>query len=268
MPREAAAQAGVELNSRGRMPNLVSWTTRPGEDYEDLAEIHGELLGMWSTYMGHVTNLVGGMQVDAKVSDQAGPVWQVVPVARQRAALRFLAEQAFETPSWLVPADVISRIGPVASGMGALATRQAAVVTSLTQPTRLDRIAQSASLQPGVGYELVGFLDELTASVLGTAAPDANRRLLHRAYVERLEALINPPAPAPAAAPTGPGGGQAFGPPPVNLRRSDITAAAHAQLRAVQATARARGAAATGPMVRAHWLELADRASAVLDPRQ
>lgn len=250
-------------NLRAVVPNLVAWTTRPGEDYADLAEIHGELLGMWSTYMGHVVNVVGGMQVDAKVSDQAGPVWQVVPVARQREALRFLTAQVFDTPAWLVPSAITSRIGPVNSGMGALATRQAAVLSSLTQPARLDRMSQSAALQPGVGYEVAGFLGELTTAVLGSGAPDANRRQLHRAYVERLEALVNPPAPAalPAGVPAG------FGGPSVNVRRSDISAAARAQLRAVQGAARTNAAAATGPMVRAHWLDLADRIQRVLSPR-
>lgn len=254
-------------NLRRVVPELVNWTTRPGEDYTDLAEIHGELLGMWSTYMGHVTNLVGGMQVDAKVSDQTGPVWQVVPVARQRAALRFLTAQVFDTPSWLVPPAILSLIGPTASGAGVLATRQAAVLTGLTQAARLDRMSQASTLQPGVGYEVAGFLSELTSSLVGIAAPDANRRLLHRVYLERLQALSDAPG-APAAAGPGGQGGGGFGPTPVNVRRSDISAAARAQLRAVQATARAKAAAATGPMVRAHWLDLADRAERVLDPRQ
>jgi hypothetical protein len=255
-------------NLRRVVPELVNWTTRPGEDYTDLAEIHGELLGMWGTYMGHVTNLVGGMQVDAKVSDQSGPVWQVVPVARQRAALRFLTSQVFETPAWLVPPTILSRIGPTASGAGVLATRQAAVLTSLTQAARLDRMSQASTLQPGVGYEVAGFLSELTTAVVGSGAPDANRRLLHRVYLERLQALSDPPAPASAAAGPGGQGGAGFGPPPVNVRRSDISAAARAQLRAVQTTARANAAAATGPMVRAHWLDIADRSQAILDPRR
>ena len=254
-------------NLRRVVPELVNWTTRPGEDYTDLAEIHGELLGMWSTYMGHVTNLVGGMQVDAKVSDQSGPVWQVVPVARQRAALRFLTAQVFDTPSWLVPPAILSLIGPTASGAGVLATRQAAVLTGLTQAARLDRMSQASTLQPGVGYEVAGFLSELTGAVVGSGAPDANRRLLHRVYLERLQALSDPPA-APAAGGPGGQGGGGFGPPPVNVRRSDISAAARAQLRAVQTTARANAAAATGPMVRAHWLDLADRAQEILQPRR
>ncbi len=251
-------------NLRKVVPELVAWTTRPGQDYGDLAEIHGEVLGMWSTYMGHVTNVVGGMRIDPKVSDQEGPVWQVLPVARQRAALRFLVSQAFDTPSWLVPAGVISRIGPTATGMGALATRQANVLSALTQPARLERMAQGSALQPGVGYDIAGYLDEVTTAVLGTAAPDANRRLLQRVYLERLQALIDPPAPpaTPAGAPAG------FGPPPGNVRRSDVSASARAQVRAVIAAARTNAAATVVSAQRAHWLDLADRAQVIVDPRR
>jgi hypothetical protein len=248
------------------VPNLVAWTTRAGEGYEDLAEIHGELLGMWSTYMGHVTNVVGGMRVDARKADQEGAVWEVVPVARQRAALRFLTAQAFDTPSWLIPSDVLSRIGPIASGASALANRQVAVLNSLSSTARLDRLSQAASLQPGVGYDIPTFLGELTTAVLGGASPDVNRRTLHRAYLERLEALMDPPAPAGGAAGGAAGGGPGGGVPAVNVRRSDISAIARAQVRAVQSAARANAAAVSNPALRAHWLDVADRATALLDP--
>ncbi len=255
------ATAYALANLKKVVPTLVQMTTTPGQDYADLDEIHTELLGMWSTYMGHVTNLVGAMQVDLKVAGQAGPVWQAVPVARQRAGLRFLSANAFTTPGWLLPPEVLSRIGP--ANAAGLAARQVAVLASLTQPARLDRMAQAAALQPGVGYDVSTFLGELTTEVMGTGAPDANRRQLHRAYLERLEALIDPP-PAPAAA--GPPGG-GFGPPAVNVRRTDITAAARAQVRSVLVIARANGAAATTAIGRAHWLDLAERAQRILDPR-
>ena len=259
-----AATTYALANLRKVVPELVSWTTRRGEDYSDLAEIHGEMLGMWSLYMGHVTNVIGGMRIDAKVADDAGPVWQVLPVARQRAALRFLTAQAFDTPEWLVPASVIGRIGPVASGTGALATRQANIIAALTQPTRLDRMAQGAALQPGVGYDIATFLGELTSAVFAPVAPDANRRLMQRVYLERMQALIDPPAAAPSAGGTVGGGG--VGPAPVNVRRSDISASARAQVRAIAASARGRGTAMSTSAQKAHWLDLADRAQSILDP--
>lgn len=246
-------------NLRRVVPQLVAWTTKPGEPYDDLAELHGELIGMWGTYMGHVSNLIGGMQVDAKVADQAGPVWQVVPVARQRAALRFLTQQVFDTPSWLLPSDVLSRIGPAAAN--GLMARQQNVLAQLTDARRLDRMAQAAQLQPGVGYEAATYLGELTRAVVGGASPDANRRTLHRVYLERLEALTEAPA-----APSGGGGGG--GAPALNPRRGDLSALARAQIRAVQATARTNAAAASGATLRAHWQDLADRAGELLDPRR
>ena len=252
---------GVQ-NLKRVVPELVAWTSRPGEPYDDLAEVHGELLGIWGLYMGHVASLVGGMIIDSKVSDQPGPVWQVVPVARQREALRYLSANVFVTPVWLLPADILARTGPTAPA-AALAARQASVVTALTDARRLDRLELSARLQPGVGYDAATYLSELTAALVTAVAPDANRRALHRVYVERLEALLNPPAPAasPAAGQPNPGA-----PPALNVRRTDLGALARTQLRAVQATARAAAASATGPTTRAHWLDLAARVAAALDP--
>lgn len=262
-----AATTYAIANLKRVVPEIVTWTSRAGEDYGDLAEIHGELLGMWSTYMGHVTNVVGGMRVDQKVSDQPGVVWQVLPVARQRAALKFLTQHALDTPEWIVPATVISRIGPAASGMSALATRQANVLASLTQPARLERMAQGAALQPGVGYDVSGYLGELTGAVVGAGAPDANRRLLHRVYLERMQALIDPPA-TPVAVPGQGGVASGGGVPPVNVRRSDISASARVQVRALASAAKVKAVTAASGAQKAHWLDLADRAQAILEPRR
>jgi hypothetical protein len=250
-------------NLRRVVPELVNWTSRPGQPYDDLAEIHGELIGMWGTYMRHVTSLVGGQVVDTKVSDQAGPVWGVVPVARQRAALRFLSAQVFETPNWLLPPAILSRIGPTGPTAG-LAARQATVVTALTDPRRLDRMALSARLQPGVGYDAGAYLSELTGAVVGGATPDANRRTLHRVYLERLAALIEPPEATGGQG--GAGGGGGGGQPQVNVRRSDFASLARAELRAVRAAASTHAAASTNASVRAHWADLSARVDAILDP--
>ncbi|MEX2180448.1 MAG: hypothetical protein WD771_00250, partial [Gemmatimonadaceae bacterium] len=69
--------------------------------------------------------------------------------------------------------------------------------------------------------------------------------------------------PPPTGGPGGPGG---LGAAPVNVRRTDIAAAARAEVRAVRAIAQANAAATTVPIHRAHWLDLADRAGRILDP--
>ncbi|HEX4931737.1 MAG TPA: zinc-dependent metalloprotease, partial [Gemmatimonadaceae bacterium] len=188
-------------NLRRLIPQLVGWTTRPGDDYADLAELYGETLGMWSLYMGHVTSVIGGVEVDGKVSEQPGAVYRPVARARQQGALAFLAEQALRTPSWLEPREILSRVGPLA-GNASLAARQGAVVAQLLDARRLDRLALGEQmLDVATAYPAAEYLGDVRRALLAGAAPlDGNRRQLHRVYLERLELLLAPP-PAPAANP-------------------------------------------------------------------
>jgi hypothetical protein len=253
-------------------PNLVAWTTKPGEDYTDLAELHGEMLGMWSTYMGHVTNIIGGVNVDAKTADQTGPVYRVVPKARQKAALAFLAEQVFRTPEWLAPDDITSRLGPTP-----LVTRQANVVTSLLSAARLGRLVETEAMDAAEAYPVSEYLTDVRRALWGattTVAPDANRRALQRVYIDRMGALLVPPA-APVAPPGGGGGGGGAPPGPVspllaapNLLRSDLPALARGQLGAIRTEAQRLATSAPTVMARAHWQDVVDRVEAIFERRR
>ncbi|HEX8942625.1 MAG TPA: zinc-dependent metalloprotease [Gemmatimonadaceae bacterium] len=259
-------------NMRKVVSQLVAWTTRAGDDYTDLGEIYDETLGMWGLYMGHVATVIGGVNVDLKSSDQGANVYRVVPKAKQKAALAFLNANVFATPAWLAPADIESRLGPLNVG-----TRQAAVLTSLLGTPRLGRLAESEQVDPGNAYPLAEYLADLRADVWGTpatgAAPDANRRMLQRVYVERLAAIVNPPAP-----PTPPAGAAAAGPQPPaalppfvgapNLSRSDLPALARAQLRQIRDDARRGAASAQTAVARAHWQDIVDRVDDVLEAKR
>ena len=254
-------------NMRKVVPQLVSWTTKPGEDFTDLEEIYGETIGMWSTYMGHVTTWIGGVNVDMKSSEQGGAVYRIVPKAKQKAALAFLDANVFTTPTWLTPKDIESRLGP-----STLGTRQAAVLTSLLSAQRLGRLAEAEQIDATNAYPLAEFLADLKTGVFAGATPDANRRMLQRVYVERLAAIINPPpppAPNPAAGfPVGP----PTPPPPFvaapNVPRSDLPALARAQLRQIRDDARRSATSSAGAVSRAHWQDIADRVDDVLEAKR
>jgi hypothetical protein len=263
-------------NLKRVVPNLVAWVTRPGESYDDLEELYGETIGMWALYMGHVTTIIGGVNVDFKTAEQSGPVYQPVPKAKQKAALQFLTDNAIRTPEWLAPDDILSRIGPQ-SGGAALSTRQANVVTQLLDSRRLARLAESEALEPANAYPLTEYLSDVRRAVWGTpgsgAAPDANRRTLQRVYLERLDAMISPPAPPAGGGAQGPGGGGPPQPPgpflaAPNVPRTDLPALARSQVRSIRDDARRAASAASSSLVKAHWQDIADRADEILEPRR
>jgi hypothetical protein len=161
-------------NLKKVVPNLVEWTTRSGEDYSELNELYGELLGMWGQYMGHVTNWIGGLRIEFKTADQNGAVYEVVPRARQKAALDFLAANVFRTPSWLLQPNVLARVGPP-MGANSLVNRQANVVTQLLDARRLARLGESEAMDAANAYALPTYLDDLRRAMF-TGVPDANRR--------------------------------------------------------------------------------------------
>ena len=258
-------------NYKRMIPNLIKWTTKPGDDYSELNELYTEGLGQWSTYMGHVAQLIAGVTVDLKTADQAGGVYTVVPKTRQVAALTFLNDNVFTTPDWLQPPAIAALIGP-----SALPARQVAVLNNLLSNARLGRLGEIEKFDAKNAWPLADYMAEVKRLIWNTPAaltPDANRRALQRAYVARLGAIVNPPAPPPPPAAGAPAAPAPPAPPAPfvaapNLSQSDVPALARAQLRAIQSQARAAATAAANPVIKAHWSDIVDRVAEILEPRR
>lgn len=252
------------MNYKRMIPQLVTWTTTPGEGYDDLQEIYQEALGRWSGYMGHVATVIGGVEVDLKTAEQTGAVYRVIPKARQKAALTFLSGNVLTTPLWLEPNAIMSRIGPNPT----LASRQASILSSLMSTSRLGRLSEAETFDAVNAYPLAEYMGDLKRALWTGASPDANRRALQRVYLQRLESIVSPPE-APAGGGAGPRGPQRYVPfvTAPNLEQSDLPAIARLQLKEIQREARASATAATATTMRAHWADVADRVAAILEPR-
>ncbi|MDE2753613.1 MAG: zinc-dependent metalloprotease [Gemmatimonadota bacterium] len=181
-------------NLRRIVPNLVEWTTQPGEDYADLAEIYGEAISQWSRYVRHIVALVGGVHVDLKTTDQEGPVFDGLPRAEQKRAMDWLAREAFTAPTWLNDPAILERIGPNGPGVANLARLQSSVLSQLLTPRRLATLAELEAAGDEDPYPLVEFLDDLRSAVWQdlneVSEIDPYRRALQRTHLERMEYLM------------------------------------------------------------------------------
>lgn len=246
-------------------PNLLAWTATPGENYDDLEELYGELIDQWNRYVGHVVTLVGGMYQVLKSSDQEGPVFEPVERSKQEAAVRFLIEQVFETPTWLQDREILRRIESTGA-VERIRAIQVRRLDNLLDPARMQRMIESEVFDGGA-YPLMEFLDDLKSGIWGELAEaepiDTYRRNLQRGYLERLEWLMTEEPPAP---PTFGGGGPPRSRAPrVDVSQSDIRPLVRAQLKELQTEAERASTRTRDRMTRYHLEDIVERINAILD---
>ena len=173
--------------------NLVEWTNRPGEDYDELSELYGQVLGQWRRYMGHVSMYVGGVYETYKTYEQAGSVYEVVAEADQRRAMEFLNKHAFSTPTWMYNPEILNLIDGD-SGVDRFRSLQAGVLNSLMSPERIGRLIDAETRAEGDVYTSFEMMDDLRNGIWSELRAGRNinvhRRTLQRAYLERMEFLL------------------------------------------------------------------------------
>ena len=249
---------------------IPSAGTRQGEDNELLKELYDRTVGQWATEAGHVATVIGGGAVQYKAGGQPGAVYTPLSRARQVEAMRFLNEEVFRTPSYLIRPDIASRIE--AEGMlSRIGSAQNRVLASVLTDSRLNRLLEGEALAKGSGevYSLADMLDDLRKGVwseLGEGAPkiDAYRRQLQNNYLSAIDRKLNPPA----AVPTAPaGGGFGFGQPAAPLSE-DAKSELRGELVTLQAEVRRAIPRAGDRETQLHLAGADHRISEILEPRK
>ena len=260
-----ASQYGI-ANLKRTMENLVEWTTEPGEDYTQLGELYGEVLGQWNRYLGHVATVIGGVERTFREADQPGVPYEVVPQDEQERAVQYFIDEAFATPQWMLQDDVLRRIGNP-SAVERMQGAQARALALVFNPERLERlIEQEAVLGDDEAYTLAELFTDVRAGVWSELSAGRNvdvyRRNLQRAYVERMAELMTPPEPAEDDD-DGP-----FGPqdPPVDPTQSDIAAFARGELVELAQAAQRALARTSDRATRLHLRDIQARIEVILEP--
>ncbi len=211
-----ASEYGI-ANLKRIVPNLVSWSYRALENYDELEELYGQVLSQWNRYMGHVATNIGGVTQTSKTYDQTGVVYTFVPRATQQRAMEFLEQQALTPPTWLINEEVLGRIENVGT-VERMRTAQVGVVNRVLDPGRMQRLIEGEARLGLNAYSLGEMLGDLRNGVwselAGGRSINVYRRNLQRGYLERMEYLMTQSPSVPAAF-------RSFV-TPVNVPQSDI----------------------------------------------
>jgi len=256
---------GIKNLQRVSKMLLPATTAKSGDSYEDLAELYGRMLGQWTLELNHVAAIVGGFNAQEKYVDQEGVVYSPVPKARQEAAVKFLSDNAFATPTWAIDPQVLRRIEPIGT-LSRIRNAQSSVLNNLLSSPRFARIVEQEAIDGSSAYGPTEFLADVRKGIWRELdSPqiriDAYRRNLQRAYLDLVNNKLNAAAPSlPANLPVGfPAGFFASSGDEKPLYR--------AELKTLNSAIGAALAKANDKETRAHLEATRDQIAKMLDPK-
>ena len=245
-----ATSLGMKNLERVMDNMLVKATTaKAGENYDDLTEIYGRILGQWVLEMGHVAVIVGGVQSQDKHVGQAGVQFTPVSRERQLAAVHYLDENAFRTPAFLIHPE-ISRMFEPDGVMDRVRISQLSVLNRLLQDERIERMIEIHAEDGAKAYAPTEFLSDVRHGIWSELSDpsvkiDAYRRNLQDGYIEDLAVKINQRV----------------------AGMGEVRALLRAQLRTLDGEIKSALPKATDAATRAHLEAAQDSIATALDPR-
>ena len=250
-------------NIKRLVPMLAPATSNPTEDNSDLKELFQRLFGQWTTELRHVANLIGGVETQEKYGSQPGSRFTPLSAARQRAAVKFIGDNAFVTPMFFLRPEIISRMQP--SGTVTMINgAQSGLLNTMLGNARLMRLLEwDATAKAGDNYSVGQLFADIRAGVwgelnAGSVKVDVYRRGLQHAYVDAFKNKVVAAAP-PAGAPAG---FVAAGTP------ADVRALARQELKTLDGEIAAAQKKASDAVTRAHLDDLRHEIDDALNPKK
>ena len=172
--------------------NLKEWTVEPKENYNELDELYGELIGVYRRYIYHVLNLVGGIYDTPHNENQKGVVRYVnVDINKQIEALKFMEKNLWNTQNWLMDKSLISQIKGEGV-LGSLQGLQLSAFNRLLSVAKLNRILSAGESLEGDALSAKGLIDSLFETIVKKPErPDLSEQRLQIHFVERIDELMD-----------------------------------------------------------------------------
>ncbi|MEY8020917.1 zinc-dependent metalloprotease [Muriicola sp. SD30] len=258
-----ASEYGIK-NLKRIVPNLIEWTQEDGKNYDDLETLYGQVLSQYNRYMGHVSNNIGGVYENHKTYDQEGAVYTYVPKEHQENCVAFLHDQLFETPEWLINPDLFAKI-EYSGSVERVRALQVRALNNLLSLGKLARLVEYEAIHGNEAYTLVDLMTDLRSGIWSELrygrTIDTYRRNLQKAYVDRLEYLMN--AENQRKLPDFGGYRKSTA---VTTSQSDIRSIARAELTTLRSAALNAANRTSDRMSKYHLQDIAKRIEKILDP--
>jgi len=237
--------------------NLPKWTSDQTNNYDDLEELYGELLGCYNRYIGHVLGNVGGVEELLTTPRQGGIAYKSVPKVKQQESMRWLHKNAFATPSWLVDKSMLQNID-YAGYTERLRRLQSRYLNGILSFDRLGRLIDHSTID-ATNYSVLTMMQDLRKGIWSevnlTKNVDVYRRNLQRAYIDRMSYLMTEEINQQRS-------NQYF-----NVSQSDIRALVRGELNVLKRQALAAGNRTVNTVTKYHYRDIVKRIEEVLDPK-
>ena len=171
--------------------NLKNWTVEANENYNELEELYGELIGVYRRYVYHVHSLIGGIYDTPHNENQKGVIRYLnVNVDKQIEALNFLEKNLWNTQFWLMDKDLISQI----KGEGVLNTLQGLQLSAfnrLLNVNKLNRMLSAKESLSGNTLSVNALIENLFETIIKKPInTDLSQQRLQIHFVERIRLLL------------------------------------------------------------------------------
>ena len=255
-------------NLKRIVPNIEKWTYEEGKSYDNLEELYGEVVSQWVRYMGHVRSNIGGIHENEKTYEEKGPVYSHVAEAKQRTAMKFINEQAFVTPTWMLDQTILNKFDN-AGIIDRLRRSQVSVLNGILDFARLARVIDNSVKNSSNAYSIDELFADVKVGVWSELKSGANidtyRRNLQRAYIERMEYLMTADQVMPPGIPSE--FASAFLGTPIDASTSDIRPMARRELKLLSGQIKSSLPKFGNPIIKAHLEDAIVRINKILDPK-
>jgi hypothetical protein len=170
--------------------NLPEWTLSNNSNYDDLEELYGEMISVYRRYIYHVHTIVGGVNETLHNNNQKEVYTYInTPRAEQLRALKFLNQELWDTPYWLIEESLISNFKNEGS-LQLIQNLQRSALNRFLSKRLLNRILSTSQTLVGTSLGVNELIEILFNNIFETRdKPDTFERALQLNFIDRLKEL-------------------------------------------------------------------------------